>query len=590
MDKKEKNRFNTGEAKFHQVWQCALDGMRLTDGNGIIRDVNPAFCDLVQLPREALVNKPLSVIYRKDNDRIIQKHCERFRTRAIPEHVFNKYELHNGMVRWFEVHNTYVEIPGEPEQVLAIFRDKTAIKEASDKLIESEERLNIAVRSARIGLWDQDFKRDTIVRNETWAEMLGYSLKEIQKNKNAFLDLIHPEDKARVLRIVKMHEAGKTDFFRIEHRLKCADGSWKWILNVGQIVKRDDSGKPLRAAGIHLDIDEQKKTEESLKRSEELLHSVWDQSRDGMRLSDAKGRAIMVNNAFCTMMGKVREELEGQSLGIIYAPDEQQRIVKRYKENFANKTVLSYIERPFTLWNGIEKWFGVSIAFISDNLLLSVFRDITEQIKGQEFLKELVHQKEILMRELQHRVKNNLNIIGSLISLEMRQVKEPDVKDVFMNIKNRIYSMAAIYERFSMTGDLESVALNQYLKTLAESILKTFAAGLERIALKTNLEPLKLDTKRAANLGLILNELLTNALKYAYPGTQKGNIFVDLHQNGQLIQLCVRDTGVGLPDNFSPETLNSMGIMLIQTLVKQLKGKMTIDGSQGTQFKIEFEL
>ncbi|KUK53558.1 MAG: Sensory box histidine kinase [Marinimicrobia bacterium 46_47] len=588
MDEREKNRVNAGEAKFHQVWQCALDGMRLTDGNGIIRDVNPAFSELVHLPGESLIGKPLSVIYQKEASRIMQKYCERFKTRTILPHVVNQYVLHDGTVRWFEVYNTFVEIPGEPEQVLSIFRDKTELVKATDKLKESETRLNIAVQSARIGLWDQDFKTGIIVRNNTWAEMLGYESKEIQKDKNAFLNLIHPNDRDKTSRIIQKHEAGQTDFFRIEHRLRCADGSWKWILNVGQIVERDESGKPLRAAGVHVDIDEQKKTEESLKQSEKLLHSVWDQSKDGMRLTDARGRIVMVNDAFSEMMGMPKEKLEGQFLGVIYYPEEQDRIVKRYKENFLNKTIQPYIARPFTLWNGEQKWFGVSIAFISDTLLLSVFRDITQQVRSQESLRELVHQKEMLMRELQHRVKNNMNIIASLISLEMRQIRDPDIRGIFLDIRNRIHSMAAIYERLSLTGDPESVELNQYIQTLAENILKTFTVGSNRLHLKTFLDPVRLDTKRAASLGLILNELLTNSLKYAYPNHEKGTITIEIRQTDNQIRFVVKDDGIGLPDDFSPGKEKSMGFMLIKTLVSQLKGKMTIDGGQGTQTTIEF--
>jgi len=588
METKEIKRLRASEAKFRQIWESARDGMRLTDAEGIVRDVNTAFCEMIHLPREALIGKPLSVIYQQDASRIIRKHCERFKARTIPPHVLNQYILHDGTVRWFEVYNTYVKIPGEPEQVLAVFRDKTELVEATDKLKESESRLNIAVKSARIGLWDQDFRSGTIVRNKTWAEMLGYAPSDIETHKNAFLDLIHPEDKDETNRIIQEHEEGKTDYFRIEHRLRCADGSWKWILNVGQIVERDKSGKPLRAAGVHIDIDEQKKTQESLKQSEQLLHSVWDQSKDGMRLTDAEGRIVMVNDAFSDMMGMPKNEMEGQSLGIIYFPEEQHRIVKRYKENFLNKTVQPYIERPFTLWNGEQKWFGVSIAFISDTLLLSVFRDITQRVRNKESLKELVHQKEMFMRELQHRVKNNMNVLASIISLEMRQVQDPEMRDIFQNIRSRIHSVAAIYKRLNLTSDMESIELSQYIKTLAENILETFTAGSNRLHLETRLDPVRLVTKRAASLGLILNELLTNSLKYAYPHNEKGTITIEIHQEGNQLYFTVKDDGVGLPDDFSIGSQKSMGFMLIDILVKELKGKMSIDGKQGTQTTIEF--
>jgi two-component sensor histidine kinase len=150
--------------------------------------------------------------------------------------------------------------------------------------------------------------------------------------------------------------------------------------------------------------------------------------------------------------------------------------------------------------------------------------------------------------------------------------------------------MAAIYERFSLAGDLESVELNQYIQTLAENILKTFTAGFNRFHLETFLDPVRLDTKRAANLGLILNELLTNSLKHAYPHHEKGTITIEIRQKNNQLRFVVKDDGIGLPDDFSPGKEKGMGFMLIETLVSQLKGKMSLEGGQGTQTTIEFPI
>jgi PAS domain S-box-containing protein len=321
-----------------------------------------------------------------------------------------------------------------------------------------------------------------------------------------------------------------------------------------------------------------------------MFHSIWDQSRDGMRLSDENGRILMVNHSFCRMMGKSKSELEGQSLGIIYASEDQQRVVKRYKENFANRTVQPYIERPFTLWNGGKKWFGVSISYITDDLLLSVFRDITERIHDQESLKKLVHQKEILMKELQHRVKNNLNIIASLVNLEMRRIKDPEIREVFANTQSRIQSMAAIYERFSLSADIETVALDEYINDLADTILQTFTTGSIHIHLISDLDPVNIDTKRAVNLGLILNELLTNAYKYAFSGRKKGESRITLKKRDNKINLTVADNGIGLPEDFDLRTAKSMGLLLVNSLVNQLNGQLWYDRKKGTTFSLSFDI
>ncbi|MDD3806867.1 MAG: PAS domain S-box protein [Candidatus Marinimicrobia bacterium] len=579
---------NKNDIKFRQIWESARDGMRLTDEKGIIHDVNPAFCDLIQLPRERLVGKPLSVIYKNDQERILRKHCERFKSRTISPYILNKYILHNGEIRWFEVYNTYIKIPGEPELVLAVFRDKTDLIETIEALKENEERLNIAVKGANIGLWDQDFRTQTVIRNKIWAEMLGYNPAEIGEGLIDYETRIHPDDREEVLKLLDAHKKGETDNFRVVHRLRCADGSWKWILNVGQIVERDKDGKPLRAAGIHFDIDAQKRAEESLKASETLFHSVWEHSNDGMRLTDEKGMMIKVNNAFCEIVGKKRSELEGQLLGVIYAPHEQQRIVNGYKENVAQKKIKPYIERPYILWDGTQKWFGVSIAFIHNSLVLSVFRDITERVKDHESLRQMVQQKEILMKELQHRVKNNLNIISNIIFLEMRQVKDPDVRNIFINIRNRIQSMVTIYDQFNLSEDMEMILLDKYLKTLGDCILEILTSYSGRIVLNATIEPIALDTNRAVSVGLILNEVITNAVKYAYTSDEKGEIDLTVYSDGEEIIFKVKDYGKGLPPDFSFENLKGMGLLLITNLAKQLQGTVNMKRDNGTTFILRF--
>lgn len=579
---------NKNDIKFRQIWESARDGMRLTDEKGIIHDVNPAFCDLIQLPRERLVGKPLSVIYKNDQERILRKHCERFKSRTISPYILNKYILHNGEIRWFEVYNTYIKIPGEPELVLAVFRDKTDLIETIEALKENEERLNIAVKGANIGLWDQDFRTQTVIRNKIWAEMLGYNPAEIGEGLIDYETRIHPDDREEVLKLLDAHKKGETDNFRVVHRLRCADGSWKWILNVGQIVERDKDGKPLRAAGIHLDIDAQKRAEESLKASEALFHSVWEHSNDGMRLTDEKGMMIKVNNAFCEIVGKKRSELEGQLLGVIYAPHEQQRIVNGYKENVAQKKIKPYIERPYILWDGTQKWFGVSIAFIYNSLVLSVFRDITERVKDHESLRQMVQQKEILMKELQHRVKNNLNIISNIIFLEMRQVKDPDVRNIFINIRNRIQSMVTIYDQFNLSEDMEMILLDKYLKTLGDCILEILTSYSGRIVLNASIEPIALDTNRAVSVGLILNEVITNAVKYAYTSDEKGEIDLTVYSDGEEIIFKVKDYGKGLPPDFSFENSKGMGLLLITNLAKQLQGTVNMKRDNGTTFILRF--
>jgi len=143
-------------------------------------------------------------------------------------------------------------------------------KKAEAALRESQERLDLAVKSAYIGLWDQDFRKGSVTRNRLWAEMLGYTLEEIDSNFNGFVELVHPDDKQKLKRAIEEHENGKSAYFSVELRMKTKDHQWKWILNVGKIVKRDEHGKPLRAIGVHIDINEIKRLQDKLLQTQKL--------------------------------------------------------------------------------------------------------------------------------------------------------------------------------------------------------------------------------------------------------------------------------------------------------------------------------
>ncbi len=143
-------------------------------------------------------------------------------------------------------------------------------KKAEADLRKSQERLDLAVKSAHLGLWDQDFRKGVVTRNDVWAEMLGYTLEEIDSTFDGFFELVHPEDRQRLHNAIQKHEDGGTDCFKVEHRLKTKDGQWKWILNVGKAVERDEQGNPLRAIGVHIDINEIKRLQENVLQSQKL--------------------------------------------------------------------------------------------------------------------------------------------------------------------------------------------------------------------------------------------------------------------------------------------------------------------------------
>jgi PAS domain S-box-containing protein len=219
-----------------------------------------------------------------------------------------------------------------------------------------------------------------------------------------------------------------------------------------------------------------------------------------------------------------------------------------------------------------------------------VLRDITQRKEAEVTLQRMLDQEEILMKELQHRVKNNLNVILSLLSLESARLTDDNSKRVFKAAQSRIHSMSAIYEQLYRSTDLGSVELREYIRNLAESIFASYALNTEAITLHTDLAKTKLDLRRAVPLGLIVNELITNALKYAYPSGDKGEIRVGLENDGTRVVLTVSDAGVGFPKEFAIEKTDTLGLKLVEMLADQIDGTVSIDCSAGTSVRVSIEL
>jgi two-component sensor histidine kinase len=218
----------------------------------------------------------------------------------------------------------------------------------------------------------------------------------------------------------------------------------------------------------------------------------------------------------------------------------------------------------------------------------SELQQVTEQIKVA--LKE----KDILLKEIHHRVKNNMAMMSSFLQLQIQQVKDPEALQRFIDTRNRIYTMALVHEKLYHTEDLKNINFKDFIRDLAESLIYSYAASPHLIQLNTDIADVSLNLDRAIPCGLIINELVSNALKHAFPDNRKGTITISLtpHSKGGYA-LVVRDDGVGLPKQMDTQQTDSIGLKLVPLLSGQLDGEFTIekpkDSSKGgTAFTITF--
>ena len=221
--------------------------------------------------------------------------------------------------------------------------------------------------------------------------------------------------------------------------------------------------------------------------------------------------------------------------------------------------------------------------------LIANARDVTERKRADDVVKSALREKEILLREIHHRVKNNMQVITSLLNLQASQTRDPAARAMLEESRQRVRSIALIHEKLYRTASLADVDFGAYLKSVADELLRTF--GRPEITCVLDLEPIRLEIGRAIPAGLIVNELLTNTLRHAFPPGTKGTARVGLHARGEgNVELTVQDDGVGFPPGKDIASATTVGLAIVRTLVEQMLGTLTLEGGRGTAVTIRFRL
>lgn len=223
--------------------------------------------------------------------------------------------------------------------------------------------------------------------------------------------------------------------------------------------------------------------------------------------------------------------------------------------------------------------------------IIGTEQDVTRRKIAEDKLKESLKEKELLLQEIHHRVKNNLQVISSLLRLQSYHINDPDALEIFRESQNRVSSIALVHEKLYQSQDMGCIDFSDYLKSLTGDLFHFFPTDSSKIKLRLELDDVKLNIETAISCGLIVNELLTNSLKHAFKPSQNGEIYVGLSkdtENNKII-LNIADDGQGLPSQLNLEKIDTFGLELVQHLSKRINGEMVIDRSNGTRFKISFQ-
>lgn len=459
------------------------------------------------------------------------------------------------------------------------------------KLKESEEKYRSLIEKSLQGVFVVQDSR-IVFANRAFADISGFTVQELLSFPPQKVEsIVHPDDQDRVWGNFKDRIAGKPVAHRYEYRGIKKDGSVRWL---EMFVSRVDyCGKPAIQAAI-VDITERKQTEEELRKTKDYVQNIIDCSLDMIVTVDKDRHIVEFNKAACETFGYSKEEIVGKSVQILYANED---------EGFSVESQVSKNEKFIGEIQNIRKNGEVFTALLSASVLrdengnvigkVGNSRDISERKKEEQQIRVSLNEKEILLKEIHHRVKNNMQVISSLLSLQSRNIKNRRVLEMFKESQDRVRSMLLVHEKLLKSRDFTRIDFAEYIRSLAYGLYRTYGLDPEKILLDIQVEAISLGIDLSIPCGLVINELISNALKHGFPKSWegKGKITVSLGKTeDEEIVLIVKDNGVGIPKDFDFRKTETMGLSLVTILIEdQLRGKIRLDRRRGTKFHIRFK-
>lgn len=573
-------------ARFESLLEALPDVIYFKDLEGRNLIINRAMEELAGLSRDKIIGKKDEEIFppelalqckQSDFEVLKQKKPLKFYESLIDK---------NGRERYFEnIKSPVFDQADNLIGIVGISRNITELKQAEDRLKESERSFRSLFENSTLGLYRTTPDGRILLANPTLIRMLGYESFEELANRILGKDDFEPHYPRKMF-LERIKREGEIRGLEAAWRKK--DGSFIYVRESARAIK-DETGKILYFEGTVEDITEKKEAELKLAAQQELFQTVLDSAKDIIFILDKDYRILLFNRMVERYFGVSPEEVTGRNMADFYpaedwpaARDRFDRVLKgeivredvnlHYKDK---KMILGVTEVP--LRNKEGEIYG----------LCGIARDVSGRVEMERALESSVQEKEALLREIHHRVKNNMQIISSLLNLQAYHVKNPELTAIIRDCQARIRSMAMIHEHLYKSTNLARINFADYLDRLFVHLYNVHRQSQQKITLETELEPVELDIGTAIPLGLMASEIISNSFKHAFPGDRTGTVKIilkNLEPSG--FKLEISDDGVGLSDSFSLERSQTFGMQLVDLLRDQLGARLDLDRASGTRFTI----
>ena len=329
------------------------------------------------------------------------------------------------------------------------------------------------------------------------------------------------------------------------------------------------------------DIQIRKEAEAQLHESQQLVNAIMDASIDSMLLLETDGSILDVNEAAMSRLGHTKESLIGQCIYDYFPSEIAAYRSEKMKQAIASQKAVRFEDERQGLWMDTIV-YPLLNEHTEVSRLAILARDVTDQKKAEAEIKNSLQQKELLLKEIHHRVKNNLQAISSLLMLQADQHHgNSEVQAIFHASRSRVHTMALVHEKLYRSHDFTHIDFVAYLKDLIEQLSTAYSLTAQRVTVQYEIDDIYLTVETAVPLGLIINELISNIYKHAFPQQKSGQIFIQMTTTNKQTTLYIQDNGVGIAPGFDWQKSGSLGLAIVYTLVQQIKGHITFANHSG---------
>lgn len=589
------------EALYRDLFNNMSDAYLLIDAEGNLQYWNKAGLKLLSISNELAENANLlDWVYKADRPKVKAAREQMQKTKK--NIVGQEYTIVNAKGQ-----KKHVQTNSSPIFENGVFKgSRELLRDVSDQKIAREEadaqtaKIQSIFESSAYLIWSVDTKHRLTSFNSTYAKTyekitgikpkVGFkSLGLSNKKKNT--------DREFWLEKYEYAFTGLSQSF--ETAVKGENSHNKWYDVVLNPIFSTD-GKIKELSGIAHSITFKKQAEGKIKDQAAKINSIFDSTAMWIWTLDKKYRITSYNANFAKMLRKsfdTEVQIGGEFIKMLYPfvrEDLKEQLEAQYKRAIDGQYV--QFEGPAKKKNGQIIWIETFLSpIIKDGgeigEISCMAHEITDKKIIEKQIRDSLREKEILLQEVHHRVKNNLQVISSIINLQSSYVKDRNTLNILRESQNRIKSMSFIHESLYQTTDFSSIDFSDYILSLSKNLIHSYALKSGLVELKTDFEKVFLNLDQAIPCGLIVNELVSNALKYGFPDDRKGILLIKIKESEGKIALEIIDDGVGVPEGFDFENSETLGLQLVFTLVEQLDGEVSFESkpNKGTEYLITFD-